>query len=78
MSDPVRRAERARQLLDDETIKWAFEQIETDCIAQWRGSSALSIKKREKLYHELRELDALKAKLQSAVDDAQIRAASRT
>ena len=74
MSDPVRRAERARQLLDDETIKWAFEQIETDCIAQWRGSSALAINKREKLYHELRALVALKAKLQSAVDDARIMA----
>jgi hypothetical protein len=70
--DVERRAERAKALLNDEVLKDAFAQIEADCVAQWKSTSALSHKKREKLWAELKAIESLKGKLQSFADTGRL------
>lgn len=77
LMDAERRAERAKSLLNDDVLKEAFDLIEADCIARWKGCTALAHRKREKLWFELKAIESLKAKLQTAVSDGRMIAANR-
>lgn len=66
------RAERAAELLNDKILLEMFELVEGDVMKEWRGSPPLANEEREKLWMQLKALEAVKAKLQSVYDDAKI------
>ena len=74
---PEQRGERARLLLDDDLLKDAFALIEADCVVQWKGTAPANVAGREKLWQQLKAIEAVKAKLQQAIADGKIAKASR-
>lgn len=59
----------AKALMDDPTLKAAFDEIENDLRSQWENTGAwgawFSARKRERLWIELRTVKALRQKLAS-------------
>jgi len=81
---PEERAARgfaAKALLDDPTIKEAFDEIEAEIIEQWRNSSSrwgawFTHRKRERLWIELRTIMELRRKLAGYAAHAKLRDAA--
>ncbi len=65
-------AQGAIELLKSETLKRAFAQVEADILSEWKNSRVTAHMKREKLWMQLTALGAVKAKLQSMVDNAKL------
>ena len=63
------RAEHAKRLLEDELLKEAFEEVERDIFTEWRTSSLGEYAERAHLFHTLKGLERLKARLQAILDD---------
>ena len=63
----IRRAERARAILDDPLVKDAFAQLEQDCLSKWRHSRDEDSAGRERLYQSLRLIDQLRQDFTSLV-----------
>jgi hypothetical protein len=74
VSSKKQRGHNAANLLEDETLKEAFEEMEKFYVGKWRNSSADDDKgwdDRLDAYTMLRAMDAFKAQLTSFVVDGQ-------
>ena len=67
--DPITKANHAKRLLEDELLKEAFAQVEKDIFEEWRMSSLAGYSERSDMFHTLKGLERLKARLQAILDD---------
>jgi hypothetical protein len=67
--DPITKANHARRLLEDDILKEAFAQVEKDIFEEWRMSGYADNDARSDMFHTLKGLDRLKARLQAILDD---------
>lgn len=58
----------AKRLLEDDVLLGAFEQVEHDIYTEWRTSAVGDDKARSDLFHTLKGLERLKARLQAILD----------
>jgi len=58
----------AKRLLEDETLLEAFAAVEADIYNEWRTSPVGDEKARSDLFHTLKGLERLKARLQATLD----------
>jgi hypothetical protein len=63
---------RAEQLLGNDVLMAAFNELEMQYTSHWKTSKVDESAKREQVYMSLRVLDDLKTKLQVFVDDGKI------
>ena len=64
----IARANRAKLLLEDETLLEAFAEVESDIYLEWRTSSIGDDAARSDLFHTLKGLERLKARLQAILE----------
>lgn len=69
MTNTIARADHAKRLLEDELLKEAFEAVEHDIFEEWRNSAVTEHSTRSELFHTLKGLERLKARLQAILDD---------
>jgi hypothetical protein len=69
MTNTIARADHAKRLLEDELLKEAFEAVEHDIFEEWRNSATADHSVRSELFHTLKGLERLKARLQAILDD---------
>jgi hypothetical protein len=67
--DPITKANHAKRLLEDELLKDAFAQVEKDIFEEWRMSALSDYSGRSDMFHALKGLERLKARLQAILDD---------
>jgi hypothetical protein len=67
--DPITKANHAKRLLEDELLKEAFAQVEKDIFEEWRMSGYADDNARSDMFHTLKGLERLKARLQAILDD---------
>lgn len=67
--DPITKANHARRLLEDDILKEAFAQVEKDIFEEWRASALGDDDTRFDMFHALKGLERLKARLQAILDD---------
>jgi len=58
----------AKRLLEDDVLLEAFAQVEHDIYTEWRTSAVGDDKARSDLFHTLKGLERLKARLQATLD----------
>ena len=63
---------RAEQLLGNDVLMAAFNELEMQYTNNWKTSKVDESAKREQVYMSLRVLDDLKTKLQVFIDDGKI------
>jgi hypothetical protein len=66
MTDPyaiIAKGQRALELLENETLLEALDDLEADAVARWRASPSRDIDGREALYAHVQGIDALRASL---------------
>lgn len=61
-------AAHAKRLLEDHILLEAFEQVEADIYTEWRTTAIGDEKQRSDLFHTLKGLERLKARLQATLD----------
>jgi len=61
-------AAHAKRLLEDHILLEAFEQVEADIYTEWRTSAVGDHQYRSDLFHTLKGLERLKARLQATLD----------
>lgn len=61
-------AAHAKRLLEDHILLEAFEQVEADIYTEWRTSALGDERHRSDLFHTLKGLERLKARLQATLD----------
>lgn len=64
--------DRAREVLENEAFRAAFEAIEQDITDQWKNSPARAEADREKLWTYLQLLNKLKGNLQSTMETGKL------
>jgi hypothetical protein len=67
--DPITKANHAKRLLEDELLIEAFAQVEKDIFEEWRMSVITDYSSRSDMFHTLKGLERLKARLQAILDD---------
>ena len=67
--DPMTKANHAKRLLEDEILKEAFDAVERDIFEEWRMSTHADYSARSDMFHTLKGLERLKARLQAILDD---------
>jgi len=67
--DAITKANHAKRLLEDELLKEAFAQVEKDIFEEWRMSGYADNDARSDMFHTLKGLERLKARLQAILDD---------
>lgn len=67
--DAITKANHAKRLLEDELLKEAFAQVEKDIFEEWRMSGYADDNARSDMFHTLKGLERLKARLQAILDD---------
>ena len=67
--DPITKANHAKRLLEDEILKEAFAAVEKDIFEEWRMSALGDDNTRFDMFHTLKGLERLKARLQAILDD---------
>lgn len=70
--DPISKANHAKRLLEDELLKEAFAEVERDIFEEWRLSAPADHDARSDMFHTLKGLERLKARLQAILDDGLI------
>ena len=65
--DKIRRAARAKAILEDPLVIEALAQLESECLARWRHSPEEDRDGRERLYQSLRLIDKLRQDFTSLV-----------
>lgn len=68
---------RARECLENEQFKWAFESIEQELTSAWRTSPARDVEAREKIFLSLQLLTKLKAALQGSLETGKLAEADK-
>lgn len=66
--DIIAQAHHAKRLLEDDVLKGAFAQIEADIYTEWRTTTVGDERQRSDLFHTLKGLERLKARLQATLD----------
>ena len=61
-------AAHAKRLLEDQVLQEAFAQVEADIYNEWRTTAIGDDKHRSDLFHTLKGLERLKARLQATLD----------
>ena len=61
-------AAHAKRLLEDHILLEAFEQVEAEIYTEWRTTAIGDDKQRSDLFHTLKGLERLKARLQATLD----------
>lgn len=61
-------AAHAKRLLEDHVLLGAFEAVEADIYLEWRTSPVGDDRARQDLFHTLKGLERLKARLQATLD----------
>jgi hypothetical protein len=69
----IDRALHAHEVLKDKVYKEAFAAVEADILSEWQNSYLFARGKRERLWMQLKAIEAVKAKLQSFIDSAKLR-----
>ena len=64
----IAQANHAKRLLEDETLRSAFAEIEADIYLEWRTTTIGDERQRQDLFHTLKGLERLKARLQAYLD----------
>ena len=72
MSDGSVKAEWARQIITDPQFEEMFEELRQELYADIRNSKPEDGAKRINLYHDIRALDRIRAKLQGYLDNQKI------
>jgi hypothetical protein len=67
--DAITKANHAKRLLEDELLKEAFAQVEKDIFEEWRMSGYADNDARSDMFHTLKGLERLKARLQAILDN---------
>jgi len=67
--DPITKANHAKRLLEDELLKEAFAEVERDIFEEWRMSAPADHEARSNMFHTLKGLERLKARLQAILDN---------
>lgn len=67
--DPITKANHAKRLLEDDILKEAFAAVEKDIFEEWRMSGYADNDARSDMFHTLKGLERLKARLQAILDD---------
>jgi hypothetical protein len=67
--DVITKANHAKRLLEDELLKEAFAQVEKDIFEEWRMSGYADDDARSDMFHTLKGLERLKARLQAILDN---------
>lgn len=60
----IKRANEAQALLNNETYREAWSSLDSDLIAQWAGTSPTDSVNRERYYHQLTGLRAVRTRLE--------------
>jgi hypothetical protein len=68
----IDKAEHCNRLVKDELLIEAFESVEADIYNEWRTSAVGDYQYRSDLFHTLKGLERLKARLQKYIDDGVI------
>ena len=58
----------AKRLMEDHILLAAFEQVEADIYTEWRTTALGDDRMRSDLFHTLKGLERLKARLQATLD----------
>jgi hypothetical protein len=61
-------AAHAKRLLEDHVLLEAFAQVEADIYNEWRTTALHDHQQRADLFHTLKGLERLKARLQATLD----------
>ena len=61
-------AAHAKRLLEDHVLLEAFAQVEADIYNEWRTTALHDHQQRADLFHALKGLERLKARLQATLD----------
>jgi len=61
-------AAHAKRLLEDHILLEAFAQVEAEIYTEWRTTAIGDEKQRSDLFHTLKGLERLKARLQATLD----------
>jgi hypothetical protein len=61
-------AAHAKRLLEDHILLEAFAQVEADIYNEWRTTALGDDQRRSDLFHTLKGLERLKARLQATLD----------
>jgi len=64
----IAQGNHAKRLLEDETLLEAFAAVEADIYNEWRTSPVGDDRARSDLFHTLKGLERLKARLQATLD----------
>ena len=64
----IAQAHHAKRLLEDEVLLGAFAEIEADIYLEWRTTTIGDERQRQDLFHTLKGLERLKARLQAHLD----------
>ena len=68
----IDRAQHCDRLVKDELLIEAFEAVEAEIYTEWRTSALGDYQYRSDLFHTLKGLERLKARLQKYIDDGVI------
>ena len=66
------RAAKAEALLRDPTLVEAFDNLEANFIEAWRNTSVADTDNRERIYHLLSALQALKGQLHTVIEGGKV------
>lgn len=75
MSDVEARAEHAKRLLADDTLREAFDNVRVAAIEVWSRTAAADVQQREIAWMTVKVLDRIRAELESIVNNGKIAAA---
>ncbi len=64
----IGRANHAKRLLEDEALLDAIAEVEADIYLEWRTSAVGDDRARQDLFHTLKGLERLKARLQAILE----------
>ena len=64
----ITQANHAKRILEDETFIAALAQVEADIYNEWRTTALGDDRRRSDLFHTLKGLERLKARLQAKLD----------
>lgn len=64
----ITQASHAKRILEDETFIAAVAQLEADIYTEWRTTALGDDRQRSDLFHTLKGLERLKARLQATLD----------
>lgn len=69
MSEIIKNAQHAQNLLKDELIQKIFQTLEDEIKSNWQTTKPEKSEEREQLYYELRALEGIQRKLRGYVDN---------